>query len=173
MHRSTAVLLFLIAGLSRVGVSQRGAPLVSLTAGVGNAFGGIGLRGEVLVADGRIGFLAGAGILPGSYYLRSPIATAASFRYYIGRQQHRLYADASWSALQAYDLLLPGVPTVVQYGPGFSLGYTFLSKAGLTFTVGAGVGRTNHTTVAVGQLGFGWTWRRALRRRGLTSAQAV
>ena len=171
MRRSSAILLFLMAGLPRLGLSQqRGAPLVAMTAGVGNAFGGFGLRAEFFVADGRLGLLAGGGILPGNYYLRSPFAGAASVRYYFGRQQHRLFVDASWSPLDAYDILVPGVPTVVKFGPGVSLGYTFQSKSGLTLTLGAGVGRTSFETVPIVQLGFGWTWRRSFTRRGLTSA---
>jgi len=162
MRRSTAIILALIAALTRAAVSQQHVPIVSLAAGAGNAFGGIGLRGEVFVARGRISVLAGAGILPGSYYLRSPHAGAASLRYYVGRQQHRLYMDASWSLLQVYDLLLLGVPTVFDYGPGFSLGYTFMSRTGLTLTVGMGLGRATHDTVPIAQLGIGWTWRRRL-----------
>ncbi len=162
MRRSTIVLLLMIAALSRVAVSQRvGAPLVSLTAGVGHPFGGIGLQGELVIADGRLGILGGAGTLPGFHYLRSPITGAVNFRYYFTRQQHRLFANASWSLLQAYDLLMLGVPTVYEYGPGISLGYSFVSKPGLTVTVGAGVGRTSHEIVPIGELGLGWTWRRS------------
>ncbi len=162
MRRSTAVLLFLIAALSPVAVGQRGAPLLSLMAGVGHPFGGIGLQGEVLIANGRLGIIGGAGTLPGSHYLRSPITGTAGLRYYlVSTQGHRLFANASWSLLRAYDLLLLGVPTVYQYGPGISAGYSFLSKVGLTFTVGGGVGRTSHETVPIGELGIGWTWRRA------------
>ena len=164
MHRAAVVFLMLTAGLARVGLGraqgQVPVPVASLTAGVGNAFGGIGLRGELLVADGRIGLLAGAGFLPDSYGLDSPVLGAVSLRYYVGRQRHRIFADVSWSALTVYDLLLPGVPAVVDYGPGFSLGYTYLSKAGFTLTVGAGVGGADSSPAFIGQLGFGWTWRR-------------
>ena len=161
MCRSATVLLLLIAALPRAAVSQKGAPLVSLTAGVGHPFGGIGLQGEMLLADGRLGIIGGAGILPGLHYLRSPITSAVGFRYYFARHEHRFYANASWSLLGSYDLLMLGVPTVYEYGPGLSLGYSFLSKVGFTFTVGAGVGRTGHETVPIGALGLGWTWRRS------------
>ena len=161
MWRSTTVLLVMIAALSPTALSQRGAPLVSLTAGVGHPFGGFGLQGEILIADGRFGMIGGAGTLPGIHYLRSPITGAAGFRYYFGRQEHRLFANASWSVLRAYDLLMLGVPTVYQYGPGISLGYSFLSKVGFTFMVGAGVGRTSHETIPIGELGLGWTWRKS------------
>lgn len=160
MHRTATIALLLVVGLPRIGAGQQNVPFVSLTAGVGNAFGGVGLRGEVLVAQGRIGLLAGGGILPGSYDLDSPILGAVSLRYYVGRERHRLFADASLSALTVYDLLLPGEPAIVDYGPGFSLGYTYLSKAGLTLTVGGGVGLTDNSAVPIVQLGFGWTWRK-------------
>jgi len=161
MRRSTTVCFLVIAALSATAVSQQRTPLVSVTVGAGHSFGGIGLQGEVLIADGRLGILGGAGTLPGFHYLRSPITGAVNFRYYFTRQQHRLCANASWSLLQAYDLLMLGVPTVYEYGPGICLGYSFVSKAGLTFTVGAGVGRTSHETVPIGELGLGWTWRRS------------
>ena len=161
MHRSTTTLLFLITALSRVAVSQQGAPLVSVMAGAGHPFGGVGLQGEFLIANGRVGILGGAGIMPGSYYLRSPITGNAGLRYYFGRQEHRIFAGASWSLLGAFDLEILGVPTVYQYGPGISLGYSFLSTVGLPVTVGAGLGRTRHETVPIGELGVGWTWRRA------------
>jgi hypothetical protein len=163
MRRSATVLLLLIPALSRTSMSQRGAPVVSLTAGVGQPFGGIGVQGEVLTADGRLGILGGAGIMPGIHYLRSPIAGAASVRYYFTRQEHRLFLNASWSLVRSYDLLLSGVPTVFEYGPGISVGYSYLSKIGFTFTIGAGVGRARFETVSIGQLGLGWTWRRSLR----------
>ena len=161
MCRSATILLLLVAALPRAAVSQQGAPLASLTAGVGHPFGGIGLQGEILLADGRLGIIGGAGTLPGLHYLRSPITGTVGFRYYLARQQHRFYANASWSLLRSYDLLMLGVPTVYEYGPGFSLGYSFLSKVGFTFTVGAGVGRTGHETIPIGELGLGWTWRRS------------
>lgn len=130
-------------------------------AGAGHPFGGVGLQGEFLIANGRVGILGGAGILPGFHYLRSPITGAASLRYYFGRQEHRLFASASWSLLRVFDLLMPGVPEIYQYGPGVSLGYSFLSRVGFTVAVGAGLGRTSHETVPIGQLGVGWTWRKA------------
>ena len=160
MRRLTPVLLLLLPALPSAAVCQRGAPLLSLTAGAGHPFGGIGLQGEVLIADGRFGILGGVGTLPGFHNLRSPFTGTAGVRYYFGRQGHRFFADASWSLLDAYDLLMPGVPPIYDYGPGFSLGYSFLSKVGFTFTVAGGVGHTSHETLAIGQVGLGWTWRR-------------
>src|SRR5207247_10818667 len=114
--------------------------------------------------------LAGVGGWPGSYYLRSNVAGAASMRYYVRKEAHRFYADVSWSLLKVYDLLVVGVPTVFDYGPGCLLGYSFISRAGLTVTVGAGLGFRNGTT-AIGQLGLGWTFHHSGRaRRRLTSA---
>ena len=160
MRRLTVVLLLLIPALPCAAACQRGAPLLALTAGAGHPFGGIGLQGEMLIADGRLGILGGVGTLPGFHYLRSPFTGSAGVRYYFGRQRHRFFADASWSLLDATDLLMLGVPTVYHYGPDFSLGYSFLSKVGFTFMVAGGVGRTNHETLPIGQLGIGWTWRR-------------
>ena len=162
MRCSIAALLLLLPAMPGAAVCQRAAPLVSLTAGAGHPFAGIGLRGEVLIADGRLGILGGAGTLPGwQGHLRSPITGTASVRYYFGRQGHRFFANASWSLLSAADLELPGVPTVFEYGPGLSVGYSFLSKVGFTLMVGGGVGRTSHETVPIGELGLGWTWRRS------------
>jgi len=152
----------LITGLVRVGMSQQDVPSLSAATGVGNAFGGIGVRGEVFVARTGISVLAGVGILPGIHYLRSPVSGAASVRYYLGRRERRLYIDASWSVLQAYDLLVPGVPTVFEYGPGFSLGYSFMSRTGLTLSVGGGLGLARNDRIPIAQLGIGWTWRRHL-----------
>jgi hypothetical protein len=162
MHRSPTIILLLITALVRAGVCQQYVPSLSVATGVGNAFGGIGVRGEVFVARTGISVLAGAGILPGTYYLRSPVSGAASVRYYIGQREHRLFFDASWSVLRAYDLLMLGVPTVFEYGPGLSLGYSFMSRTGLTISVGAGLGLARHDTIPIAQLGIGWTWRRHL-----------
>lgn len=60
MCRSATVLVLLVAALPRAAVSQQGAPLVSLTAGAGHPFGGFGLQGEMLLADGRLGIIGGA-----------------------------------------------------------------------------------------------------------------
>lgn len=90
MRRSSIVLLLMIAALSSVAVSQRaGAPRVSLTAGVGHPFGGVGLQGELVIADGRLGIIGGAGTLPGFHYLRSPLTGAVNSPYYFTQQQHR------------------------------------------------------------------------------------
>jgi len=161
VHRPMAISLLMVA-LVPAAISQGQVPIVSFAAGAGNAFGGLGLRGELFVARSQISVLAGVGIFPGSHYLRSPVSAATSVRYYVGRRQHRLYVDASWSVLRAYDLLLLGVPTVFEYGPGFSVGYTFMSRTGLTLSVGGGLGLARHDTVPIVQAGIGWTWWRHL-----------
>jgi hypothetical protein len=160
MCRPTVVALLLIAALSRSALSQQ--PIASLTAGVGNAFGGVGLRGEVFVARGRMSVLAGAGILPGDYN-RSHLAGAASLRWYAGRWQHRLFMDASWSLLARRGADCLGCRETFNYGPGLALGYTFMSTTGLTLSVGAGLGRDIRYENDLGpvvQLGIGWTWWR-------------
>ena len=52
---------------------------------------------------------------------------------------------------------MPGWPEVFDYGLGYSLGYSYLTPAGLTFTVGAGIGKGDHEIVPIVQLGIGWT----------------
>ena len=133
------------------------APSAGIAAGLGNPFGWLGVRGEIFVLPGRFSLLAGAGLVPGSHYLHSSIAWAASGRYYVGRGAHRFYADVSWSLLGTYDLLVPGWPEVFDYGLGYSLGYSYLTPAGLRFTVGAGIGKGDHEIVPIVQLGIGWT----------------
>jgi hypothetical protein len=162
MCRSIAVTLLLITSLNRSAASQQ--PIASLAAGVGNAFGGVGLRGEVFVARGRMSVLTGAGILPGDFN-RSHLAGAASLRYYAGRRQHRLFVDASWSLLARRGADCLGCRETFNYGPGVALGYTFMPTTGPTLTVGAGLGRDilyENDLGPVVQLGIGWTWWRRL-----------
>ena len=143
-------------------------PIASVAAGVGNAFGWVGLRGEVFVVQGRLSVLAGTGVVPighGACCNRLPVPVAGSVRYYVGRQQHRVFLDASWSVLhiESADAFADpywGPITNFSYGPGLSLGYSFMSTTGLTVTVGAGLGRESYGVTPVAQLGIGWTWWR-------------
>ena len=52
------------------------------------------------------------------------------------------------------------VPVKRDYGPGFSIGYSYTARSGLTVTAGAGAARADDSTVPVVHLGVGWTWRR-------------
>ncbi len=162
MHRAFTLCFLLLTLFPPCVLSQDEIPAVGLALGAGNAFGGIGLRGEVFLFRGRLSVLGGAGVFPD---IPRTITGAASVRYYVGGRQHRLYADLSWSWLQVSIPVGRGSAARFDYGPGLSLGYSFVSQIGVTFTAGGGLGFADYGEhIPIAQLGVGWTWRRRLRK---------
>lgn len=147
------------------GQNQPRTPVAAVHVGAGNAYGGLGVIGEYLVLDGRLGGFVGVGILPPSgQSFPKNTAAAVGLRYYVGGAKHRAFAEVSTVVLAlAQPVSPPGQATEFRdYGPGFSLGYSFVSPMGLTVTSGAGLGASDFDgVVAIAHLGVGWTWRRA------------
>lgn len=133
-------------------------PSAAVYAGLGHAFGGLGVRAEGLILSGRLSALAGVGVLIGGEV--ENVEWAASVRCYAGSVNHRAFVDFSWSWLGGSCLTGISGSCSETYGPGISLGYSYVSNAGLTLTGGAGLGwARNHPREFVFQLGVGWTWR--------------
>ena len=138
-----------------------GPPAAALYAGLGHAFGGLGVRGEGHLLSGRLSALAGVGMLIGGEV--ENLEWAASLRGYAGSPNHRVFLDLSWTWLAGGTLAFPGSPSYTIYGAGLSVGYTYIADSGLTLTSGAGIGLPQDHREFLFQIGVGWTWRRSNR----------
>jgi hypothetical protein len=139
-------------------------PSVSIHVGFGNHYGWLGTAGEAYLLRGRVSAFAGIGIMPRELFNNFPTTLAGSggLRYYVplSGSRHRGFADLSVSLLEVSRALVIGAPVSHDYGPGLSIGYSYVAGSGLTVTAGAGLGRANDGTLPVLHLGIGWTWRR-------------
>ncbi len=118
-------------------------PVAALHVGFGGNYGWLGVGGEAYVHRGRLSVLAGLGIAPWG----PTVAGAAGVRYYLvlGATPHRLFGDLSVSLMGlSRPTLVPGAPLrrplSRDYGPGVSIGYSYLARSGFTLTAGGGVG---------------------------------
>lgn len=139
-------------------------PLVTVTAGVGNAMGWLGAQAERYFSHGRLSAFAGLGYMPRvDAFDPEGVTLAAGVRGYTAGLKHRGFAEAS--LCQVGILSDPEHPSRF-YGPCGQLGYQFASRGGFTalLSVGMGyaVGAMAHLNRAQGLLGFGlgYTWRR-------------
>ena len=142
-------------------------PVAALHLGFGGNYGWLGVGGEAYVQRGRLSVLAGLGVAP-----QGPtVAGAAGVRYYLvlGATPHRLFGDLSVSLMGlSRPTLVPRAPLRRplrrDYGPGVSIGYSYLARSGFTLTAGGGVGTrdlgSDFDLVPVVHIGAGWTWRR-------------
>ena len=135
-------------------------PRLAIYAGAGNPYGGIGTAGEVYIVGGRLSVFAGLGIWPGNSGFPTILARAAGVRFYVplARSGHRLFWDASVSLLEVSQATFIGTGVSRHYGPGLSIGYSYLARSGFTLTVGAGAGRVYDNIVPLLHVGLGWTW---------------
>jgi hypothetical protein len=138
-------------------------PHVTVTAGLGNALGGLGIGLEHSWLQGRLSGAVGLGYWPEvSLCPRGTAATAAAVRGFVGRHRHRAFLETSVSLLRITCRVGTG-ELDRHYGPGLSLGYRFLSSAGFTFTSAVGLGMVSADggeTELLALLGIGYTWRR-------------
>ena len=139
-------------------------PLVTVTAGVGNAMGWLGAHAEPYFSHGRFSAFAGLGYMPiVDAFDPEGVTLAAGVRGYTAGLEHRGFAEAS--LCQVGIMSDPEHPSRF-YGPCGQLGYQFASRGGFTalLSVGVGyaVGAMAHLNRAQGLLGFGlgYTWRR-------------
>jgi hypothetical protein len=139
-------------------------PLVTVTAGVGNAMGWFGAQAERYFTHGRLSAFGGLGYTPSvDAFDPEGVTLAAGVRGYTAGLKHRGFAEAS--VCQVATLSDPEHPARF-YGPCGQLGYQFASRGGFTVLlslgVGYAVGATAYRHRGQGLLGFGlgYTWRR-------------
>jgi hypothetical protein len=139
-------------------------PLVTVTAGVGNAMGWFGVQAERYLAHGLLSAFAGLGYTPSvDTFDPEGVTLAAGVRGYTVGLKHRGFAEAS--VCQVGTLSDPEHPRRF-YGPCGQLGYQFASRGGFTLLLSLGVGYAlgaqgfrNRTQGLLG-FGLGYTWRR-------------
>jgi len=149
--------------LPRLADSQQSASeMGTITVGAGNVYGGIGLNLDLYLFTEHLSAFGGVGIVPDT---RAFWAHAVGLRYHAGGHHHRVFGEVAYCLLDwAYYADIGIDDPVTDYGPAVSVGYRFMTNAGLTFTIGVGAGPTNHEGIfPVAHLGAGWTWGRPRR----------
>jgi hypothetical protein len=163
----TLILTAALAGPARAATQTApvpvAEPLVTLTAGLGNAMGWLGVQAERYFVHGRVSAFGGLGYTPSvDVYDPEGITLAAGVRGYTAGLKHRGFAEAS--ACQVGIVSDPERPRRF-YGPCGQLGYQFASRGGFTFLASLGVGYAlgaeSYQNRTLGLLGFGlgYTWR--------------
>jgi hypothetical protein len=159
------VMLLLESPAALMGQEAIASRVATVTAGIGNAMGWLGLQGERYFAHERLSAFLGLGYTP-SIDQGDPSGPtdALGFRGFTTGVKHRGFLALCVSQLfvergGAED------PSRL-YGPGLEAGYQFASRGGFTFMVGAGLGYApgvpegDSKVGSMIELGFGYTWRR-------------
>ena len=138
--------------------------IATVTAGIGNTMGWLGLQGERYFANDRLSAFLGLGYTPiidqGD---PSGLTFAVGVRGYTSGVKHRGFLALSVS--QLFVESGGGEDPSRLYGPGLEAGYQFASRGGFTFMVGAGAGYApgmpdgESMVGSMVELGFGYTWR--------------
>lgn len=159
------LLVLVLSTSSSVLAAQGSGPsarLATVTAGVGNSMGWLGLQGERYLRNDRVSIFGGLGYTPeletGD---ASGVAVAAGVRGYTPGVRHRGFLELSVSQLEIGAACFDDCQR--NYGPGIQVGYQYAALGGFTLTASAGVGRSfgdNGGAVAILGFGLGYTWRR-------------
>lgn len=157
---SVAIALLFLATAPLPLPAQARRPVVTLTGGLGNVLGGLGVGAEYYFAGGRASAAAGLGYWPEeSLCNRGTFSGAGAMRGFLG-SRHRAFLEASFSLLQI-SCGFDGEDIERHYGPGISLGYRYIGSDGFTFTGAIGVGDVPDSgREAIILLGLGYTWQR-------------
>jgi hypothetical protein len=139
--------------------------IATVTAGIGNTMGWLGVQGERYFAHERLSAFLGLGYTP-SIDLGDPsgLTFALGVRGFTAGVKHRGYLALSVSQLFVENSDADDRSRL--YGPGVEVGYQFASRGGFTVMLGVGAGYAPgmpEGQSAVGsmvELGFGYTWRR-------------
>ena len=139
-------------------------PVVTVTAGLGNAMGWLGVQAERYLTHGRLSAFGGLGYTPSiDAFDPEGVTLAAGVRGYTAGLKHRGFAEAS--VCQVGTVSDPERPRRF-YGPCGQLGYQFASRGGFTFLLSLGAGYAvgaqgyRHRAQGLLGLGLGYTWRR-------------
>lgn len=140
-------------------------PAFTASVGVGNTMGGLGGQAQAYLADGRIGIFGGLGYLPevdtGDW---SGASVSGGARGYTDTEKHRGYLELSASPMQLEQSCFDSCERF--YGLGTQAGYQLLTSGGFTFAASIGIGYAfgvpddGSRATALGDLSFGYTWRR-------------
>ena len=168
-HRRQAFVLLLFL-VPRSMPAQAPAPVrvVTVTAGIGNSMGWLGVQGERYFGADRLSAFVGTGYTPSLDQGEPSGPTfAAGLRGYTAGFTHRGFLEASVS--QIYTEVIGLEPGRRLYGPGLAAGYQFVSRGGFTLMASLGLGYApgvddGHTKFGgLANLGLGYTWRRRPR----------
>ena len=167
MPRIASVVVLLLLGTLPTLMAQQTAArerIATVTAGLGNTMGWLGVQGERYFAHERLSAFLGLGYTPvrDSGDPSGP-TFAAGFRGFTPGVKHRGFL-ALCVAQMAVETGTDDPGRL--YGPGVEAGYQFASLGGFTAMVGAGLGYApgmpddQSAVGAMLELGLGYTWRR-------------
>lgn len=168
MPRITAVVALLLLGAPPALTGQQASDpqrIATVTAGIGNTMGWLGLQGERYFAHERLSAFLGLGYTPSlDQGDASGLTFALGVRGFTTGVKHR-----GFLALSVSQLFAENGPTEDRsrlYGPGVEAGYQFASRGGFTVMLGVGAGYApgmpegESAVASMIELGLGYTWRR-------------
>ncbi|MDT8368138.1 MAG: hypothetical protein RQ745_02950 [Longimicrobiales bacterium] len=175
MNPILLVLVFLLAG-APLGAQELPEDVrsrrLTVTGGVGNAMGWLGVQAERYFHRERISAFGGLGYTPSTDTNDANGATfAAGLRGYTPGRNHRGFLELSVSQVAIEDTVHFDefrrftFDEDRLYGPGASVGYQYAANGGFTLMVSAGVGYAigadfDNSLQPLVNLGFGFTRRR-------------
>lgn len=141
-------------------------PSVTLTGGLGNSMGWLGVQAERYLRNARFSVFGGVGYLPASDAGdTSGPGFAVGLRAFTSGARHRGFLEISLLPI-AYDLACFD-DCQSHYGPAVQGGYEFIRRDGLTFLASYGIGYalgvpsgTDAVNRVILAVGLGYTWRR-------------
>lgn len=168
MPRIALLAVLLLLEVPRVLIGQE-VPMppriATVTAGLGNTMGWLGIQGERYFARERLSAFLGLGYTPAIDQGDPSGATfALGVRGFTTGRKHRGFLALSVSQIFVESGFNEDPDRL--YGPGVEAGYQFASRGGFTFMVGAGLGYApgipegESEIGSMIELGLGYTWRR-------------
>jgi hypothetical protein len=129
-----------------------GDPRLTVMAGLGNTFGGLG--GTVEYRFSRQASVVG-GLGTGLHY---GVEAAGGLRLFTPGLRHRAFLEAVYAPMA---VSLGFADERVYYGPGLTAGYGYTAASGFSALIGFGVGWAHavRSWELAGNLGVGYTWR--------------
>jgi len=128
-------------------------PRFTLSAGLGNSFGGVGGNGEVYLFGGRVGLVAGLGFVVQAGFGGTETSTtiAGAVRGNSSNRPSRWLLEVAGGKYLGED---------THYGPALLVGRQWIRPSGLTWLLdaGAGLGVDDAWHPAL-NIGIGYTWR--------------
>ena len=126
-------------------------PRLTVMAGLGNTFAGFGGTVEYWFSP-QASVVGGLGT-----GLDTGVEAALGLRLFTPGPRHRAFLEAVYAPMA---VSLGPMDGKARYGPGLSVGYGYTSRGGFSGLIGIGAGYADEAVELVGNLGFGYTWRR-------------